>query len=241
MDRRSDIFELLESVGNDLLEIHGAYEAARKDEGKESVVRPKIKSCFENLRSCLEYTAQDVWASYTKKKNSVYFPYGKSEEFFISSVKRNLPGLKDQSPIAYKIIESIQPHVCGDTWLPDLCQHTNFNKHDRLSKQVRKNSPSSVTTFGNIIKLSGSGGVKFINCFANGLPMSKAGELVISSQRKVSEMNADLFAPILISREFDWVEFEILGTTSDILKLLKKSHLNISNFVAEILPIISQK
>lgn len=138
MDRYSDIVELLSYVYKDIELIGEAYEAARKDEDQSQILRPKIKSCFENLRSVLEYSAQDIWASYTKKNNSVYFPYGKDEHDFLNSVKKNLPALKEQRIDLFELVERLQPHSCGSDWLYELCRHTNFNKHNRLSAQLRK-------------------------------------------------------------------------------------------------------
>lgn len=239
MDRYSDIVELLSFVEEDISQIDVAYEVARKDESQLQVLRPKIKSCFENLRSSLEYSAQDIWASYTKKKNSVYFPYGKNEQDFLVSTKKNLPALKEQRSDIFSLIERLQPHACGDDWLYELCKHTNFNKHNRLSHQVRKNSSKSTTTFGNILRMDGAGAATFQDCYVGNQPMAKNGTFVFSSGRKVAEMNEDLNVTIPILREFDWVEFELHGSVYDVLKLLRISHLRISEFTVELKKLLS--
>ena len=42
--------------------------------------------------------------------------------------------LKSLAPKLYAVIESAQPFACRETWLVDLCQLTNFAKHNALSK-----------------------------------------------------------------------------------------------------------
>jgi hypothetical protein len=234
MERYTDIVELLEFVTSDIALIAEEYEAARKDEEQSHVLRPRIKACFENLRSALEYSAQDIWASYTRKKNSVYFPYGKDEKCFTSSVNKNLPALKEQAPEVFNLVENLQPHKSGDDWLYVLCKHTNFNKHNRLSGQVRKNSSASSMRLGNVIRVEGEGSMAFVNCYVNDQPMSKNETFILSSTRKVSEMSAELSSHVPIVREFEWVEFELEGSVYDIMKIISKSHANISSFVSEL-------
>ncbi|MGF6127209.1 hypothetical protein QF019_002418 [Pseudomonas frederiksbergensis] len=234
MERYPDILELLEEVKVDIDIISASYERARNDEDQLKILRPKIKSCFEHLRSALEYSAQDIWRSYTKKKNSVYFPYGKTEEDLNKSLNRNLPALKDQSPILFDLVEALQPHKCGSEWLYELCRHTNFNKHDRLSPQKRENSANSNTTFGCIVKNYGSSDSSFTDCYYNGIPIANSGTVEISAKRRVSEIKKDLFVPIPVLREFDWVEFKIEGSLFDVLKLITTSYSQVSKFTQEL-------
>ncbi|MEX0165338.1 hypothetical protein MRBLPD1_003857 [Pseudomonas brassicacearum] len=234
MERYPDIVELLDEVQGDIDVISASYEKARNDEDQVKVLRPKIKSCFEHLRSALEYSAQDIWRSYTRKQNSVYFPYGRTEDDFNKSLNRNLPALKEQAPDLYKMVEALQPHKCGSDWLYELCRHTNFNKHDRLSPQKRENSSNSNTTLGCIVKNYGSATSTFTGCYYNGLPMANSGHLEVSASRRVSEIKENLFVPLPVLREFDWVEFKIDGSLFDILALIKTSHSEISRFAKEI-------
>jgi hypothetical protein len=234
MERYPDIVELLEEVQGDIEVISASYEKARNDEDQAKILRPKIKSCFEHLRSALEYSAQDIWRSYTKKQTSVYFPYGKTEEDFNRSLGKNLPALKEQAPNLFELVEALQPHKCGSEWLYELCRHTNFNKHDRLSPQKRENSSNSNTSLGCIVKNYGNATSSFTDCSYNGLPMAIGGTLEVSANRRVSEIKKDLFVPIPVLREFDWVEFKIDGSLFDILALIKTSHSEISKFTKEL-------
>jgi hypothetical protein len=229
MKRYADVKELLEAVEQDVIYIESAYDGARRDEEVQQVVRPKIKCCLESLRSSLEYFAQDIWESYTKKQNKIYFPYGATEENFLNNQRKNLPAVDTQAPECFALIRSIQQFECGDSWLVDLCKLVNINKHKQLSAQTRRNSAGSTTALGNIIKM-GLGDATFINCSVNGAPLAKSGKLVLSSDRKVSDMTADLLAPVPILREYEWVNFEIGEDPVDALKLIQRCRVQITDF-----------
>jgi hypothetical protein len=104
---------------------------------------------MENLRSALDYMAHDIYESCCQSARitsgqldpkNIYFPYGKTEADFKSGVGNSLPGLAALAPDIYKIILSIQPFVCGDSWLYDLCIILNEKKHDHLKAQERLES-----------------------------------------------------------------------------------------------------
>lgn len=229
MKRYADVKELLEAVEHDVTYIQSAYDGARMDEEVQQVVRPKIKFCLESLRSSLEYFAQDIWGSYTKKQNKIYFPYGITEGDFLKNQRKNLPAVDTQAPECFALIRSIQQFECGDSWLVDLCKLVNINKHKQLSVQKRRNSKGSTTTLGGIIKM-GLGDATFINCSVNGVPLAKNGKLVLSSERKVSDITTDLLAPVPILREYEWVNFEIGENPVDALKFIQQCRIKITDF-----------
>ena len=70
MNRYSDIDLLLEECSYNIERIRERYKAAVTDERQIEVLKPLVKSTLEHQRSVLEYSAQDVWESYTKKKNT---------------------------------------------------------------------------------------------------------------------------------------------------------------------------
>lgn len=146
MVRDSDINSLLMYVDSRLVDIKAAYERSLREKNIPASLRIDVKNAMENLRSCLDYMAQDmaeaVIMPYRRANNlsalkRVYFPYGKDKQSYDESVKRNLPDLQTVSPVIHALIEGIQPHACGDTWLYDLCSILNANKHDSLSPQER--------------------------------------------------------------------------------------------------------
>ncbi|KHT39179.1 hypothetical protein [Vibrio sinaloensis] len=155
------------------------------------------------------------------------------EALFQANVKRNLPNLKTQLPHVYQLIESIQPFKSGDDWLKQLCDQTNFNKHNRLTGQVRKNSEGSTTNVGNLVSMRG-GRVVFDNCSYNGMPLGQGKPAVISSDMSVEEIEKSIAIPVKVNREFDWVEFHFDDSAHDTLELIEISHRNISLYIEEL-------
>ncbi|NGX31127.1 MAG: hypothetical protein K940chlam8_00487 [Chlamydiae bacterium] len=149
MTRYDDIKSLLADVKDRLLEIKNSYDQSLQNKVIPDFLRIDVTIVMGNLRPCLDYMAQDIYetiiAPHREKNNlkprkRICFPYGKNEQDFNKSIQKNLPDLKTVRPDIYSLIEAIQPHVCGDTWLCDLCQIVNDNKHNSLSEQQRTSS-----------------------------------------------------------------------------------------------------
>lgn len=143
MNRYNDIIELLTEVHFNITRLEEKYENAKKNESIKDILRTLVKTCLEHLRSALEYSTQDIWASYNNCSAKLFPPYGETEVLFKANVKRNLPKLHEQREL-YNIVESIQPHAYGNSWLIELCKQTNFNKHISLRRQVRENSKNQL-------------------------------------------------------------------------------------------------
>jgi hypothetical protein len=133
-----DIQELLEHAQNEISTI--------SEQSKNGTInKVSLKNTLENLRSVLDYAAQDMQSKLKTLTNSkipekVYFPYGQRENHFKKSVKRNLPNLSDLMPSIHSLVHAMQPFKCGDPWLVDLCGLTNDAKHNNLSKTENKKS-----------------------------------------------------------------------------------------------------
>ncbi len=227
-----DAEEVLADSALIIAQLQCVYKNAEADEELSYVSKTQVKAAVEGLRSALEYTAQQIWRSYTKKKNKVYFPYGADIEKFHASVKRSLPALKEQSPSLYALVESIQPHITGETWLSELCSVSNFNKHNGLSKQTRKNSPGKTLSIGDgAIVLKDSSNLVIHNGYIDGVPLSLKGSLRLSSLSSEEDVRNQVNRLIPLTRNFDWVEFHIDIINSDVLSMLNRSHQMISVFV----------
>lgn len=97
-----------------------------------------IKNHLENLRSTLEYVAQEFNQTLNNPKSKVYFPYAfsKDEASFLESMKKNFPTLSTEKPHLFNLLESIQNYKANDDWLYDLCNLTNEAKHKKLLKTI---------------------------------------------------------------------------------------------------------
>ena len=233
--RYEDAKEVLADAERQIAELSVIYAKAISDEELLVASKTHIKGAVESVRSALEYTSQDIWRSYTTKKNSVYFPYGKDEAAFLVSVKKNLPALKVQAPLLFDLVESIQPFITGESWLNELCAVSNFNKHNGLSGQLRKNSPGNRVEFGfGGIVIENCENVTILDSSVDGVPIGKNGAVKFSSSSSTSHIREQLNEALPFSREFDWVEFHIDITGSDALVLLKKAHFEVSDFVEKV-------
>lgn len=231
-NRYEDSKEVLADAERLIAELAVIYAKAVSDEELLVASKTQIKGAVEGIRSALEYTAQDIWRSYTTKQNSVYFPYGMDEAAFLASVKRNLPALKVQAPLLFDLVEGIQPFITGDSWLSELCAVSNFNKHNGLSGQLRKNSPENRVEFGmRGILIENCENVTIINGSVDGIPISKNGLVKFSNSSSTSHIREQLNEALPFRREFDWVEFHLDVTGSDALLMLKKAHSEVSIFV----------
>ena len=144
--RNLDVRHLLDHVDNSLGYIKVAYDRALRDKRIAPPLRIDVKNAMENMRSALDYMAQDIADEIVaphlannnlKAVKLVYFPYGRDQQTFEAFVRRFLPDLHRLNSQVYEIIESIQPHSCGNGWLYDFCNIVNENKHDALSAQER--------------------------------------------------------------------------------------------------------
>lgn len=234
MRHKSNVLELLDEARELLVGVEHAYAQAKTAESVLVVARPKVKSCLEHLRSALDYIAHELSETTdpAKRPKRIYFPYGKDSGLYLNSLRQNLPGLH---PKYHPVLESLQPHSCGDEWLIQLCHVTNFNKHVKLQDQERRNSPESITNVGNLVHGIGPGSqVVFENCFFNGMPIARSGKLVITSDKPVAEIERELGVPIPVTREYRWVKFVLTGSGVDVLELLQKSHNRIRQFTDEV-------
>ena len=144
--RNLDVRDLLDYVDDSLGHIKVAYNQALRDKRIAPSLRIDVKNAMENMRSALDYMARDIAdeivaphqaSNNLKAVKLVYFPYGRDQQAFEASVHQGLPDLHSLNSQVYEIIESIQPHSCGNTWLYELCNIVNKNKHDALSAQER--------------------------------------------------------------------------------------------------------
>lgn len=234
MKRYEDIQELLSAVGQNIAALEADYEKAKRNHDYSVLQRPLVKTALEHLRSTLEYCAQDIYETKIGGSKSPYFPYGKNQNEFDGSLAKNLPSLQRLSPKTYNLILGLQPFKSGQSWLIELCKHANLNKHRGLTTPERSNSPSNTTHLGGFVTTGGGCVMTISNCLFNGVEVGVDKPLVLSSERAVSEIQAEVGLNIKVVREYDWVEFRFKDTDVDVLKLLKTAHINIHHFVEEL-------
>jgi len=113
----------------------------------------RIKHILEDLRSVLDYIANDIYYRYNKCNNErkIYFPYtkkGKDEEDFERNFNNNLPNVKEKNKQIYIIKKEIQI-FSNCEWLTNLMILTNNIKHIKLRINKIKKEKHTKMTDGN--------------------------------------------------------------------------------------------
>jgi len=243
--RKENVIALLEHATNDLSgsdfrNIEDQYNDALEKKEIPTSLQIDVKNMMENLRSALDYLANDIYdelihptliAAGKEGIKNVYFPYGKTENDFKSSVGLNLPNLENIHPAIYKIIEEAQKHQSGGEWLHQLCSIVNEKKHDKLSPQTREERRS--------LNMQFPGGASID--LGAGATMSGSG--TISSGGGIVEMNNDVISgnsPALntsggvVQTVTRWVSFKFTSTNIEVLPLLKAALKNIKEISEKI-------
>lgn len=234
VQRYNDILELLGVCESNLGLVREAYEAARHNEDLLVAARPTVKTILGDLRSVLDYSAMSIFEAYSTKDWSPHFPYGKDEHSFTGAVKKNLNGLREQMPDVYKLVRSIQPYVCGDSWLADLCIMTNVTKHRNLGVQRRVNSSTGDVRVGNLFRVSGGSKIILRNSTVNGERVGNGKPVIISDSASKKELEAVFGKHAQVTKSYDWVKFEFEEFPCDALEFLGKTLRNTKNFVDEL-------
>ena len=238
--RKSDVDCLLSYVNESFEELEKEYNNSLECKEISCSLKIRIKNSCENIRSCLDYIASDVdeivIRPYRKKnqqklRDKIYFPYGNNKINFDQSVQRNLPELLIVDKRIYSLIESIQPYKCGNSWLYDLCNIVNTNKHDSLSPQTKQEQLSYKIEKPNTgLSISGpAGSIK-------GPPGSiKMGGIPINFDTKTGlPLEVDGLKRTIIK----WVSFVFEGTNINVLNLIKTSLGEIQKFTERIYEIL---
>lgn len=124
--RKNSILEIQENINKQIGDLTISVQ-------NNNINRVLLKNILENLRSCLDYIAQDLHDLIGLNRSRVYYPYGENLEKFENAVRGNLPGLAELYPDVYNFIIQTQAFACGDDWLYIICKKVNAAKHNDLN------------------------------------------------------------------------------------------------------------
>ncbi len=141
MKRAASIEALLKKARTDFAELRSTYEASLSEKHVREELKVSIKNIFENLRSCLDYLAHDIFethcSAHTKPKR-LYFPIRQTAQEFASAINNDYPDLSSNSQPVVDVLDGVQPY--RDPWLGDFNKLNNHNKHQDLVEQTRTES-----------------------------------------------------------------------------------------------------
>ena len=141
MKRAASIEALLRKAKADFADLQKSYQSSLTDKHIREDLKVSIKNIFENLRSCLDYLAQDIFETHctaSRKPDRLYFPIRVTPPEFARAVATDYPGLQTTSKVVYDVLETVQPYV--SPWLGLFNKLNNHNKHQDLVEQTRTES-----------------------------------------------------------------------------------------------------
>lgn len=206
---------------------------------KSPTIKPvKVKSLLENLRSTLEYVANDAYDFFqpdTIVRPKIYFPYDKKthvDEFFLKKLKITP---STDNPL-YQLFSSIQDYNTGENWLTMMCNLTNQVKH-RGPIPLKEESvlkAISVKSMGvNLITFPANSQVIFKGNIVNGV---KTSDFEYNNGNLKDEENG---APLNFTfTEENKIRFH--GADYEVIPFLNHCLNNIKKFVGEFYKIIEK-
>jgi hypothetical protein len=138
MKRAASIEALLRKANQDFVGLKTAYESSLHEKHVREDLKVSIKNIFENLRSCLDYLAQDIFETHcatARKPKRLYFPIRATPAEFVSAISKDYPNLQSTAKVVYDTLEAAQPF--HDPWLGQFNKLNNHNKHQDLVEQTR--------------------------------------------------------------------------------------------------------
>ena len=212
MQRSASIEALIRKSRESFVGLKGQYEASLNEKVVREDLKVDIKNIFENLRSCLDYIAQELFDAFcagAKKPDRLYFPIRPSASEFAQVMSRDYPSLEAKCKSAFDVVEAIQPY--RDLWLGEFNRLNNENKHQDLVEQTRAESRTVD------VKRPGQGGVSWGSGVKFGSGVRVMG-VPIDPKTQLPVPNKEVTTTITT-----WVDFKFKEGGQSVLPFLEKS------------------
>jgi hypothetical protein len=212
--RTNDIKALLKRSAGDFKTLQVKYEQCLHAQTIPSDLKIDIKNLAGNLRSVLDYIANDIrdkYCSPVKPKEQFYFPILSDVASFNAQCAKWYPSLQNSCPDLWAYLESIQPYHQGCEWLSHFNRLNNENKHESLVEQTRTETKRIDVKFNGGRVNWNPDAVKFgPGVRIGGVPVNPSTQMPVpDSSQKVE---------VII-----WVDFRFDGIDVSALVLLKNS------------------
>jgi hypothetical protein len=234
--RQDSVNALLSHAKADLAKIEEDYNASLQQKDIVPSLQIDIKNLMENLRSALDYMAHDIYEKIIRpvrnakgqpEVSMIYFPYGKDKNDFKSAIGRSFPELDSISGTVFFLVERIQPHKCGNSWLYDFCSILNDNKHNSLTPQTRKERKS--------YKIGPRRGKPAISAPAGAIK-APPGAIRIGDHPVIFDPNTEIPYPTpgLQVEVTTWISFLFTDTNVEVLPLLRLANKEIESLAKDL-------
>lgn len=215
MKRAASIEALLRKASADFADLRLAYDSSLHEKHVREDLKVAIKNIFENLRSCLDYLANDIFdthCSSAKKPDRLYFPIRSTADEFHKAIARDYPNLQSASKAVFDILEAVQPY--HDPWLGQFNSLNNHNKHQDLVEQTRTEARQVTVSRGGG-SISWGPGVTF------GSGVSVMG-VPIDPRTQMPVTNTDAQTEVVI-----WIDFRFEEIGQSVLPFVQSSMHNV--------------
>jgi hypothetical protein len=223
--RPRDIDALLSRARKDLEVVERDYRDSLHRKVVSADLRIDIKNLCENLRSALDYLAQDIRERHCSaaKKARFYFPILPDRKQFEARMEEWFPGLGKVAPALWTLLESLQPYQQGYEWLNHFNRVNTENKHGQLVEQTRVETPRvTVTTPGGGQVSWDPRAVRFGNgVFVGGVPVDPHTQLPVPH-------------PSIQVEKVVWVDFVFAGLGVSALALLQTALDGVTKITADV-------
>lgn len=212
--RKASIEALLKRCDTDLSTIEQAYKDSLHDQQVRANLQVDIKNFCENLRSVLDYLANDIRETHCPGADPTarfYFPIFDKKSVFDGQAKKWYPGLDTTIPALWSYLDSIQPYQQGCAWLGTFNRINNENKHGSLvaqtrtqTEQIRVSMPGGSVTWTPQNVRFGAG------VYIGGVPVNPATQMPVPHPSQTVE-------------RIIWVDFQFQGENVSALGLLQQA------------------
>jgi hypothetical protein len=217
MKRTASIEALIRKSRGTFTDLREAYEKSLHEKTIREDLRVDIKNIFENLRSCLDYLANELFERHCPgkaKPDRLYFPIRSSAQNFAQVMVRDFSGAMSNCRPLYDYLESIQPYHAP--WLGQFNKLNNENKHQNLSEQTRTATRRvSVTRPGTGGGVSWGPGVTFgSGVSVMGVPIDPRTQLPVPNNEVQTTITT-------------WVDFRFADIDQSVLPFMESSINNV--------------
>ena len=224
MKRAKSIEALLRSANDDFTNLQSAYKSSLQEQHVREDLKVEIKNIFENLRSCLDYLAQDIFETHcgsARKPDQMYFPIRSTPNDFNQAISKDYPNLQSSSKAVVDILEAVQPY--RDPWLDLFNKLNNHNKHQDLVEQTRSET-RQVTVSRGESSVSWGSSVSFgSGVSVMGVPIDPRTQIPIPNTVAKTEVVV-------------WVDFRFKEIDQSVLPFVQASLRNVERVFRDLRP-----
>lgn len=222
MQRSISIQALINKAKKDFTALKSDYASSLQHQTISEELKVDIKNIFENLRSCLDYLAHDIYEECVgdDMPNRLYFPIRQTTQEFTQAINRDFPNLNSNYHDVYTAVEKIQPY--NDAWLAKFNKLNNNNKHQNLEEQTKTQSQHVTVSSPQGGSVSWGSGVTFgSGVFVMGVPIDPNTQMPTPNNQVKTEVVV-------------WVDFKFRENGESVLPFIEKSIENIESLFNEI-------